>query len=335
MKTALPFFLVALVLAAGAEPPATGKVLVLDNERTLEGDIERVGTQYRVKRSVGVTWVPAEKVLHLCASREEAHAFLARRANLDDPDERLRLARWCHLHGLRDQALAEVRAAAELRPSHAETRRLLQLLGQAVRHGAEADRAPPTTPALPAARVDVPPVELTAQALGQFTTKVQPILMNACARCHVADGAGAFRLERTHGIGQVNRRATQQNLAAVLGQLDLRRPEASPFLVKAASAHGPTGEAPLKGRQAEALAALEEWVRLTLSQDPRRQDPLPAPRPSATAAKPAATPGDKPMSPAAPPAPTKAAEPADEFDPAQFNRQAHPDRKPAEEGPAG
>src|SRR5262245_55617209 len=117
MKTALPSFLVALVLTAGrasadTPPPATGKVLLLDNERTLEGDIGRIGTQYRVKPSVGVTWVPAEKVLHLCASQEEAHAFLARRANLDDPDERLRLARWCHLHGLRDQALAEVRAAA-------------------------------------------------------------------------------------------------------------------------------------------------------------------------------------------------------------------------------
>src|SRR5215510_2445544 len=126
MKTTFRLVLCALLAAAGRapraagqEPPASGKVLVLDNDRTLEGEVERVGEQYRVRRSLGVTWVPAERVQRLCASKEDALAFLRRRANLADPDERLRLARWCHLQGLRDQALVEVKAAVELRPDHA------------------------------------------------------------------------------------------------------------------------------------------------------------------------------------------------------------------------
>src|SRR5688500_10836658 len=152
-----------LTLASGpglraGEPARTapGKVLVLDNDATLEGDIERVGDRYRVRRSVGETWIPADRAARLCDSKEDALAFLRRRANLDDPDERLRLARWCHLHGLRDQALAEARAALGLRPGHEESRRLVQYLGQPDRPaGGAAAAAPAARPQSPA-----PPVEL-------------------------------------------------------------------------------------------------------------------------------------------------------------------------------
>src|SRR4051812_40953973 len=77
--------------------PKSGKVLVLDNDRTIEGDIDRLDDQYRVRRTVGITWVPADRVLKLCKDKPEALAFLRQHANLQDPDERLRLARWCHL----------------------------------------------------------------------------------------------------------------------------------------------------------------------------------------------------------------------------------------------
>src|SRR5262245_55376817 len=114
--------------AADNAPLARGKVLVLENERTLEGDIEKHGDQYRVRRAVGETWIAADKVLRLCASREDAYKYLRGRANLSDPDERVRLAQWCHLNGLREQALSEVTAALELRPNHPESKRLLRSL---------------------------------------------------------------------------------------------------------------------------------------------------------------------------------------------------------------
>src|SRR4051812_35929241 len=107
-------------LAFGTEPegqPAApgkpaGRVLVLDTERTLTGDIERVGDRYRIKRLIGETWIPAAKVLAVCPTLEEAYLFLQRRANLNDPAERLRLSEWCRQHGLPAQALAEMKAAA-------------------------------------------------------------------------------------------------------------------------------------------------------------------------------------------------------------------------------
>src|SRR5262245_60859777 len=114
--------LVPLARPLGADdPPAAGRVLILENERTLEGDVRRHGDLYCVKRSVGETWVPAEKVLCLCGTHEEAYQFLRARANLADPDERLRLARWCQRYNLRDQALDEANQAVRLRPNHAES----------------------------------------------------------------------------------------------------------------------------------------------------------------------------------------------------------------------
>src|SRR5262249_53495499 len=94
-----------LLRAADPEPVrTTGQVLVLVNERTLEGSIERHGDQYCVRRSIGETWLPSDQVLYLCADMEDAYTRLRQRANLRDPDERLRLTRWCLLHGLKSQA---------------------------------------------------------------------------------------------------------------------------------------------------------------------------------------------------------------------------------------
>src|SRR5437764_430762 len=122
MKTKIALILCAAVLAgwvvsrAGEAdaPQAKGRVLVLDNERTMEGNIERVGDQYRIRRSVGELWVQRENVLRLCDNNEGAYQFLRSRANLRDPDEHLRLANWCQTHGLKTEAVAEVKAAIDL-----------------------------------------------------------------------------------------------------------------------------------------------------------------------------------------------------------------------------
>ena len=325
----------APLTARAVAGPGGGKVLVLDNERTVEGDIERLGDRYRVSCG-GVTWVPADRVLRVCASKEEAFAFLRRRANLSDPDERLRLARWCHLRGLSEQALAEVKAAVELRPEHEESRRLLHYLEHPVRPSQ--GTTPPTAAAVqPVAK---PAIELSADSLSRFATHVQPILMNACARCHVSGAAGSFRLRRTYAAGLTNRRTTQQNLAAVLAQLNLRQPERSRLLIKAISAHGPAGEAPLRGRQAEAFKTLDDWVKLTLSDNPSLAERVAAPPPALPSARPISPPvrTEVPIVPSATPAPPaprttpvapappRRTEPADDYDPDQFNRQAQPDR---------
>ncbi len=97
-------------VAPEADLPLTGKILVLTNQLTVEGDVEYIGDQYRVCRAVGEAWIPGNKVLRLCADKNEAYAFLHVYLKVDDSEGRLRLAEWCLDHGMNREALAETRA---------------------------------------------------------------------------------------------------------------------------------------------------------------------------------------------------------------------------------
>jgi hypothetical protein len=364
MKTLIRFYASALAAAtsiAAMSPPAdaqlphqTGHVLLLESEGIVEGAIVKEGDKYRIRREAGETVLPAATVLCLCDTMDQAYAFLRSRANLHDADERMRLARWCHLHGLRRQAVTEAEAAVKLRPQSPETQRLLQNFQ---------DTAivpnPPTVSSAMVGPVPVPPVasapaiEVNAEALGQFITKVQPVLMNTCINCHQAGHGGPFRLTRALEGGVLNRRATQQNLNAVLEQIDREHPEISPLLLKAVGIHGSASHPPLKSRQTPAYRNLEEWVKGTLASNPLLADrvnaaatvavlpelkPVPEPgkaqsrendfasRPTAPVEVVRASGEEKGASPlqqtAAPAPPPKAVEPVDPFDPAVFNQEA-------------
>src|SRR5437867_1442185 len=80
------------------------------------------------------------------------------------------------LHGLRARALDEVRSAVRLRPDHAPSRRLLRYLEQAAQKPAA---EPAAAPGREADAGPVPEIDLTSDCLSLFTTRVQPILMNA------------------------------------------------------------------------------------------------------------------------------------------------------------
>jgi hypothetical protein len=342
MNTKLAILLAAgavlcgLGLAVCAAPPsATGRVLVLDNERTLTGDIDLVGEQYRIKRLIGETMIPKSKALRLCSSLDEAYQFLKGRANLNDADERLRLADWCRQHALRERACEEAEAAHRLRPNDERTRRLATHLREA-KDRAQTPAAPP--PQEPAG----PHVEVSSESLSGFATRVQPILMNACACCHTGGRGGNFQLTRVSGPGMANRRSLEKNLAAVLAHLNAKEPAASKLLSKAVSIHGPgMTQAPLKGREAAAFRSLEHWVCRTADTNPHLREeahasaagatPTAPPRPSdgfGQDREPKPTPlTPPPAAPAAPKPETKApTKPTsvDPVDPEGFNREFHP-----------
>ena len=317
-----------VIRSARASDPVTGRVLVLQTERTITGDVERVGDRYRIKRLVGETWIPAGDVLKLCATLEEAYQFLKRRANGNDADERLRLADWCRQHGLREAALDEAKAAAQLRPNDQRIRRLVAHLLEAK---ARAQTPQPATTPEPTP----PRVEVTSESLGMFATKVQPILMNACVSCHNGGRGGSFQLVRVSTPGLTSRRSTEANLAAVLSQVNGKEPAASKLLQKAISVHG-TGmtQAPLKGRGAAAFRQLEMWAVRTVESNPHLREAtqavaastVPTPRPSeeGTFGKDRELP---PVTPVPVPAPAKRTEGSDPVDPDGFNREFHPQKK--------
>lgn len=352
------FLLVVPALCAGvgvslfaqdAPPPRTsGKVLLLQNERVFEGDIARIGEFYRVRKGVSEIVVPAAQALRLCADWDDALAYMRSRANLGDPDERLRLAKWCQLNHQIEFAREEAKCALEMRPKHAQTNQFVKLLEVTTTCKSV---KPASEPELP----PVPHIDLSFESVTAFTLKVQPILMNTCVNCHTGTYTGSFHLYRLHEGG--DRIATQRNLAAVLSHVNLDKPVASPLLVMAVSAHGNAKTSPLPGRSAPTFATVCNWLDQTIADNPHLRDkiatPLPAKLPPSVGKAPQAPmpvvtavdkgdsanglPGVVVSQDIAPP-PTQpvavktaampvAEAPADEFSPAHFNRWAHPEKK--------
>ncbi len=256
----------ALTVRAEEEPAAApaGKILILVNDRVMEGDVEQVGEQYRVRRGAGETLIARARVKRLCHDWPDALAFMRSQANLGDPDEHLRLARWCQQHQLTEAALAEARAALEMRPQHAETKQFLLILQRSV---APATPAASAAAPLPKAQQPSLAMDLSADALSLFTTRVQPILMNACARCHSGGEGGGFQLQRS-GVGD-SRTALQRNLASSVGFLKLDNPAASPLLVKAVCVHGTASQPPIRDRRSPAFQPLLQWAEVVAANNPQ------------------------------------------------------------------
>jgi hypothetical protein len=264
--------ILAVLLAVGPDVCAqelgpvrpAGRVLLLPGDRGLEGDIEKIGDQYRVRRGSSEVWLPAEKAVRLCPDWEDAFTFMKARANLGDPQERLRLAHWCQRYNLKGHALTEAKAALDMRPGHEESRQLVSMLTRSA-------ASPPNTPAKKlatesaAAKTVSSLGDISADAFAQFATRVQPILMNTCVNCHSGGRGGAFQLTRTEG-GQ--RALTQANLAAVLAQLRTDNPALSPLLIKAVSPHGNATNAPIKDRQTIPCRTLQGWIDSLLAGNP-------------------------------------------------------------------
>lgn len=316
--------------AVAAEPPITGKVLLVDYDRILEGDVERIENRYRLRLGSGEMTIPARPGIVLLSDREAAYRAVRTRARLDDPLERVRLARWCQSNQFLKHALEEAEAAATLRPDDKAFARFRDEMKTQV------SLAPPpsvTTPA-PAAKlpaIDSSPVDVKPESYSLFVGKVQPILMNLCAKCHAGESAGSFRLVHADST---NILGTQSNLKMVSTFVNKDQPAESLLLLRATSVHGQSGRPPLKDRQAPAFKHLEDWV----SQATGR--PIVTPIPTAPAPLPADVAADAeplpivelpilPMKVVPKPSPEKSTlpdrpekpMPVDPFDPEQFNQK--------------
>jgi hypothetical protein len=312
----------------GDIPRTSGKVLVLDNDQVLEGEIVREGDRYCIRRQFGETWVPVARARMLCDSLDELYRSMRSRTNLRDPDERLRLARWCYHRGLREQALEEVEAILQSRPQSAEAQRLQKSL-----LNPPAEPSPPAPPPREEEPAEAPPsFAVTLETLALFSSKVQPILMNKCANCHAAGRGGSFKLARIFSDSASNRRATQANIAAVMGYINRDQWASSAFLIKSISIHGGPSQPPLQNRQTPTYQALEAWVQQMVADLPREASPAtartaaeaPAPLSERTVFAAMPLPGEKePAQSTAPAAkPAQPSSPADPFDPALFNQQS-------------
>lgn len=247
-----------------ALPPSAmqGKVLLLEHGGLIEGDIERVGDRYRIRRSAGEMTVPASPSILLLPDKASAYEMMRRRIHSLDARQHAALAQWCLTHGLQAEAIREADTAVGLAPDDSALLRFVADLK------ARIALPPPPSVRRPsqeiAARLEeetIPTTEVPAAAQTLFATKVQPVLINSCASCHCRSDCDQFRLSRpTIVFG--DRDATYRNLATVLKAIDRDEPTKSPLLVKALAIHGGAKHPPLRDRESPAYRYLEEFVRL-------------------------------------------------------------------------
>jgi hypothetical protein len=301
--------------------------VILDNENLVDGEVTKVAGGYRVHSTVGgdVT-LPTARVLAVVASKKDAYAVVLERANRHDADEHLRLARWCSTNDLPDEALAEARTAARMRPGFAAAERYVQSLQAMAKKAPDPAvvRAKAETPAHDTV-TDVPAVDYNSESFPLFATKVNAVLLNTCASCHARDDVKAFHLTRVSGRGGVAR-----NLMAALPHVNPADPAKSPILLQAVTPHGGATEPPIKTRNHPAYQTLETWARIARAAEGTATAALPptAAHPGEPRKLPDLPPG-KPTevfgqdSKTVPPRPTKT-EASDPFDPAIFNGEVKP-----------
>ena len=243
----------AVVGVTAAGPP---RVLVLHNGRTLIGAIRVTPTGFEITEAAGIVYIPTTAVWFTAYDLREAYAELSKRLPDRSAAGHTGLARWCVNHDLPTEALAELREALRIDPTHAAARQMLRTLGDLL----EPEPAVGAS-AVPTAAV---PMELPSEVAAAYVSQIQPLLMSRCgnAACHGTSSDGAFRLRNVRRDSPGFRSLTAMNLDAIAAYIDATAPQTSPLLVRSSAADHAAGRPVFVGsageHQRQALAA---WVR--------------------------------------------------------------------------
>lgn len=249
----------------GLGPVATG-VLILRNGEVLTGIITKVGDRYVIAQTDGgEVRIPTRDVEMRCLDLEEAYVRKRERISARDAAARLQLADWCLRYGLHARAADELLAAQSLTPNDPRVRGLERRLQSAIEIGQRRDADPVGVPPR-ASHPDVfsPGRQLPREAVEGFAARVQPLLLNRCgaSTCHGARSPSGFQLAGPGWGKTLTQKYTQRNLTAVLQQLDLAHPEASPLLTVPAKPHAGLPSPVFGKRDQPQQELLSAWVRI-------------------------------------------------------------------------
>lgn len=258
-----------------AGQPSRG-VLVLRNGEVLSGITSKVGDRYVVARSDGTELrIPTREVEMHCLDLEEAYLRRRQTVSRRDASAVLQLAEWCLRCGLHARAADELLIAFALAPRDPRIKSLERRLQAATTP--EPIRQTPlvTAPAAPRSLfVERLPPSLPAEVTENFTSRIQPLLLNRCgnATCHGERSSSTFQLF-SPGVGKnATLRHTQHNLTAVVQQLHSDKPADSPLLIVPQGPHGGCSASVFSERDRAQLELLKRWV--LMASRATAEDPL-------------------------------------------------------------
>lgn len=259
-------------LSDDASVPTSGVLVMRDpTGSVVYGKISLEDEIYTVHGRYGAMQIPASQVRMRCAGLLDAYARLHElTVKHQSANSHITLARWCVTNELDKEAIQELNAALELEPGRDDARRMLRSLSETPQSDRKSPQRKDPVDIVPATRPDVPAVDATATLGGlpllqavQFTRRIQPLLVKTCATtgCHTREADNGFQLYHVIPGKNSNRHASEQNLAAVLAQIDLKNPAGSRLLNMSRGKHGRRGRLVFSGqRREEQLAELEQWV---------------------------------------------------------------------------
>lgn len=252
----------------GQDDGAAPRVIVLVDGRVVTGNITESPGGYFVEQADGARVFQPYEVIRLTATSlreayEKQRDALVRPSTADHID----LARWCYDNRLYDQANQQLISALRLEPERSDARDLVKQVADAQQRisAAGAERSTPADPETRAA------TGLAPVTTGEFTRRIQPMMMNKCgnATCHGGASSNALRLINVGRARRQQKLETEQNLAAALRQIDREHPDLSPLLRKPQDTEsqvhrgvffGPTGDGQIK--------MLQEWIRQAAAELP-------------------------------------------------------------------
>ena len=282
--SSLMTFIVLYNLGAhGQSPEATSsddtreQLVVLVSGRILSGQVTRNGGGYLVEQSNGRVQLAPEDVQFVVKDLREAYRKHRDGVRYPTPASHLALSQWCIAHRLYEEARDELKKSLKGDPENEEARRLLQRLNDTIRANLPLAVSPPP-PLKTSDGFLQPDVEslggLSRGVAMQFTSKIQPLLLNKCgnATCHGGASNNGFRLISARIGGNGSRQTTERNLAESLKQLDLQDVAASPLLSVSTGGHGGKGTIFAGPAGAEQLKLIKIWAK-TVAEE-KREDAM-------------------------------------------------------------
>jgi len=245
------------------EKAESAKVLVLKSWRVVKGLIRPRGDGYVINHQTGRMFVGSSQIWVMGIDLADAHQKMRESIQTITPDVNMQLAAWCSSQQMWGTAKQELLDALHQDPFRDEAKQMLAKVIRA-QEMAAAPSGKNTSNAVDSsmhAGFALPRRALGGLSSGlarDFTRRIQPLLSNTCSSCHQADSGRKFVIQALNKGS--NSTLAEQNLAAIIEQLDSSNVAESPLLVYATKAHGGMKTAPFHGRLArQYYTKLHQW----------------------------------------------------------------------------
>jgi hypothetical protein len=294
--------------APGSSPAQTSEsVILLYKGAVLKGLLSEDDTGYILKQKLGTIRFPKRDVEQIFGSMQAVYQYKLSRLAERDPDEHMKLAKWCLGMKMDAEARTELQMVLALSPGHGEAKAMLANLQAAAERAARRDldvlrtaassdvagrdKPEELNPAdiLPRADrsrggsdvlglpviFDLAPAAAVKRAQ-DFARYVHPELQRHCAKCHNERYPGQFQLvQAKSGRDMSDDYVIRANLDATLTLVDPVNPSQSPLLTNSVMPHKPNNLPILPSMKARAYQNFSTWVNsLRTIQQPAAGGPV-------------------------------------------------------------